>query len=239
MTTHSLEKVPDYSVAQSILLGIDFITPEEVAKARMGIVYTEKQVKALAESLPPLDVLRWCKENDYAVMPAPPTAMSTLDIREIQSAHFYSKIGGWYADQKFASDDKTSLGGWYADQRFAHEDKTSFGWLLIKKTPVSDSTSKIWVEQMKLLSALETVPNAAEMCWFITTYFEVRGVRLFKGVYVRTSSLDSDGNYISDGNYVLVGGFDSDGLAVYRCRDVDHFGDIGLSAARKQDIVLS
>ena len=202
-------KAPDYGLAQSIL-GADFITPEEVTKARPSIVYTVEQITALAESLPSEDILKWCKDNGYAVMPAPPQACSTLDVREIQSAHFYTKTGGWYADQKFA-----------------REDKTSFGWLLIKKTPVSNSTSKTWNEQNKLLSALEKVPNAAEMSWFITTYFEVRGVRLFEGVYVRTSSLDSGGNRVH------VGDFDSDGLSVshyWGDRRDDH---IGLSAARK------
>ncbi len=202
-------KAPDYGLAQSIL-GADFITPEEVTKARGAIVYTGEETQKLAESLPPQDVLKWCKENGYAVMPAPPRACSTLDVREIQSAHFYSKTGGWYADQKFA-----------------REDKTSFGWLLIKKTPVPNSTSKTWNEQNKLLSALEKVPNAAEMSWFITTYFEVRGVRLFEGVYVRTSSLDSGGYRVS------VGSFVSDGLYVSVSWDDFRGGNIGLSAARK------
>ncbi len=203
-------KAPDYGLAQSIL-GTDFITPEEVSKARPSIVYTDEQITALAESLPSEDMLKWCKENGYAVMPAPPTAMSLLDVREIKSTHFYSETGGWYADQKFA-----------------REDKTSFGWLAIKKTPVTNSTSKNWDEQSKLLTALEHVPNAAEMSWFITTYFEVRGIRLFESVYVRTSSLDSDGGR------VLVGRFDSGGLRVS-----DYWGDVrrdhlGVSASRKQ-----
>jgi len=202
-------KSPEYGLAQSIL-GADFITPEEVTKARPSIVYSVEQITALAESLPSEDVLKWCKKNGYAVMPAPPTAMSMLDVREIQSTHFYLKTGGWYADQKFA-----------------YEDKTSFGWLTIKKTPVSNSTRKTWNEQNKLLSALEKVPNATEMCWFITAYFEVRGVRLFKGVYVRTSSLDSDGFH------VFVGFFGAEGLHVDDWDDVSRDDDIGLLAARK------
>ncbi len=201
-------KAPDYRLAQSIL-GADFITPEEVTKARGAIVYTVEQITALA-GLPSEDVLKWCKDNGYAVMPAPPTAMSTLDVREIQSAHFNSKTGGWYADQKFA-----------------HEDKTSFGWLLIKKTPVSNSTGKTWNDQNKLLSALEKAPNAAEMGWFITTYFEVRCIRLFEGVCVRTSSLGSGGGR------VVVGGFDSGGLYVSNAWFDNHGDDFGLSAARK------
>ena len=201
-------KAPDYALAQSIL-GADFITPEEVANARKGISYTDEQITALAESLPSEDVLRWCKANGYAVMPAPPTAMSMLDVRELQSGHFYSKTGGWYADQKFA-----------------REDKTSFGWLMIKKTPVSNSTSKNWNEQ-RLLSEFERVPNAAEMSWFSTTYFEVRGVRLFEGIYVRTSSLDSGGNRVN------VGSFDAKGLDVSNWDDAVRHSYLGVSAARK------
>ncbi len=202
-------KAPDYTLAQSIL-GTDFITPEEVSKARPSIVYTDEQIKVLAKSLPSEDMLKWCKENGYAVMPAPPQACSLLDVREIQSSHFYPNTDGWYSNQKFA-----------------REDKTSFGWLAIKKTPVANSTRKNWDEQSKLLSALEHVPNVAEIWWFITTYFEVRGIRLFEGIYVRTPSLDSDGGR------VLVGRFDSTGLHVFLWNDVVRYGDIGLLAARK------
>ncbi len=202
-------KTPNYSLAESIL-GADFITPEEVAKARTSIVYTDEETHKLVESLPSEDALKWCKDNGYAVIPAPPTAMSMLDVREMESFHFYTKTGGWYADQKYAG-----------------EDRTSQGWLAIKKTFVSNSTSKNWSEQNKLLSALEKVPNAALMSWFITTYFEVRGARLFESVYVRTSSLDSGGDR------VCVGNFDAWGLSVngyWRgCRD----GSLGLSAGRK------
>lgn len=203
-------KAPNYALAQSIL-GADLITPEEVTKARQNVVYGDEQIAALAESLPSEDVLKWCKENGYAVIPAPPTAMSTLEVRALKPDLFYSKNGGWYAVQKFAREDKTSL-----------------GWLLIKKTLVQNSTSKTWNEQCKLLSALEKVPNTAEMCWFITTYYEVRGVRLFEGIYVRTSSRDSVGDR------VYVGDFGSDGLLVFRYWDDDRDGPLGLSAARKQ-----
>ena len=202
-------KTPDYSLAHSIL-GADFITPEEVTEAYPSIMYTDDQITALARNLPSEDVLKWCKYKSYAVMPAPPSAVSTLDIRDIPTTHFYTKSGGWYVGQKFA-----------------REDKTSFGWLVIKKTPISDSTSKNWVKQNKLLTAFELVPNAAEMSWFITTYFEVRGIRLFENVYVRTSSLSTDGGYID------VGGFDSEGLRISDYGNHRASRDMGLSAARK------
>lgn len=201
---------PDYGLAQSIL-GMDFITPEEVSKGRSSIVYTADQIIALAESLPPLDVLKWCKDNDYVVIPAPPTQMSTINLYETKSDHFRSY---------------TKMGVWYDNEKFAHEDKTSFGWLAIKKTPVLDSTNKNWNDQIKLLSNVEYIPNAAEMSWFITTYFEVHGVRLLDDVYVRTSSLDSDGYHF------YVGCFSVDGLIVNNFWG-DCYSRLGLSVARK------
>ena len=154
-------------------------------------MYTDEQIAVLAETIPSVEMLEWCKENGYAVMPTAPTEMSLLGVREFESAHFCTKSGGWYADQRFAS-----------------ADRTSFGWLSIRKTPVPDSTSKNWNEQKGLLSGFETVPNVAEVSWFITTYFNVRGIRLFERTYVRTSSLDSDGFRVG------VGCFGAGGLLV-------------------------
>lgn len=200
---------PDYSAAKSIL-GKDFITPEEVVSARKGIVYTDEQIAVLAETIPSVEMLEWCKENGYAVMPTAPTEMSLLGVREFESAHFCTKSGGWYADQKFAS-----------------ADRTSFGWLSIRKTPVPDSTSKNWNEQKGLLSGFETVPNVAEVSWFITTYFNVRGIRLFERTYVRTSSLDSDGFRVG------VGCFGAGGLLVSGDWDNDRNDALGVASSRK------
>lgn len=201
--------VSGYALAQSIL-GIDFITPEEVTKARPSIVYTAEQITALVGSLPSEDVLKWCKENDYAVMPAPPNPMSVFDVREILSVNF-----------------NLNTRGLRADTGSTHEKKTSFGWLMLKKTPVANSTSITWNEQNKLLSKLEGVPNAAEMSWFITTYFEVRGVRLLEMVYVRTSSTGSGGGHIYIGCRCILGLGSDDSWDDYKT------DCIGLSAARR------
>ena len=203
-------KDPDYTLAKQIL-GDDFITPEEIAKAR-GVVYSSEHIESLANSIPPEDTLRWCRDNGYAIMTAPPTAMSLLDVRSFQNAHFYSKEGGWY--EKDA-------------EKFSRDDKTTFGWLTIRKDIVPKSTSKNWNEQQKLISGVERVPNAAEMSWFITTYFEVRGVRLFERIYVRTSSLDSVGDR------VYVGYSVAKGLGVYYYWDGSRHDRLGLSSARK------
>jgi len=200
-----------FQEARSIL-GVDFIEPRDVATSHMMITYTVTEIMALAGSLPPKNVLTWCKNNGYVVLPAPPQALSLLGIKETTITNLFSKTDGYYADQKFA-----------------RKDKTSFGWLLIKKTPVSGSISKTWNEQNKLLSVFEKVPNIAEMCWFITIYFEVRSIRLFEEIYVRTSSLDSDSRRVD------VGYFRSEGFSVNILDIDDRYGCIGLSAARRSN----
>jgi hypothetical protein len=164
----------------------------------------------LADTLPTEEQLLWCKENGYALVCGPPTEMSLLDIRSQKSDLFYSKTGGWYANEKFASNDKVSC-----------------RWLAIRKTEVPNSLEKTWNDQQKLLSEHEEVPNAAEMSWFITTYYEVRGVYLFKGVYVRTSSVYSGDRRVS------VGFFGGLGLRVDGCSGDDYFCSLGVSASRK------
>ena len=192
------------------ILGQDFITPDEVMWACPDFFYTDKQIVALAKNLPSQKALKECKEDGYAVVPGPPNAMTLLGIRKIWPCLFYSKEGGWYADQEFA-----------------RKDKTSSGWFPFKKTSVFNSVNRTWNEQEGLLSTSERVPNAAEMCWFILIYFLVLSIRLFKCFYVRTSSIDSDGDHVS------VGLFGSEGLYVGKCWNSERHSNIALSAAKK------
>jgi hypothetical protein len=203
-------KQPDYTLAKQIL-GDDFITPEEIDKVR-GVGYSPEQIGFLAGSIPSEDTLRWCKNNGYAIMATPPAALPLLNIRSIQVDLFYSKTGGWYKEDK---------------EKFSRKDKTSPGWLAIRKDIVPNSTNKTWNEQQTLLLDVEYVPNAAEAAWFITTYYMVHGVRLFERIYVRTSSLDSDGFH------VLVGDFDAKGLDVLNLWDDLRHDNLGLASARK------
>lgn len=199
----------DRELARSIL-GDDFITPEEIMKARPDVVYTADQIAALSDSIPAADVLKWCKDDGHAVVAGSPKAASLLEVRSGKSDHFYSKTEGWYADR---------------DQKFSRADKVSLRWLMVRKAPVPDSINKNWEEQFDLLSMVESVPNAAEMSWFITVFYDVRGVRLFEDVCVRTSSRDSFGNRVG------VGDFGAKGLYVQW--DDDRHNVLGLASARR------
>ncbi len=201
-------KAPDYTLAQTIL-GKDFITPEEVAKSR-GITYTEDQMAKFGDTLPLQEVLVWCRDNGYMVVAGPNKPMSLLEVREMKSGYFYSKSGGWYADQKFARNDK-------ADTR----------WIMVRKEPVPGSTNKTWNEQQALLSDVEITPNAAEFVWAVTTYRAVRDVYLFGSIYARTFLVDSGGDR------VYVGSFDDKGLNVYSWHGDNRHSNVGVSSARK------
>lgn len=202
-------KVSDYDLARTIL-GKDFISPEEVAKSRKGVVYTDDQLAQFGDTMPSQEVLEWCRDNSYMVVAGPNRPMSLLEVRGLKKDHFYSKEGGWYAEQAFAQNDKV-------DTR----------WIMLRKEPVPQSTSKNWSEQQALLSDNEVTPNAAEVVWCVTTYKVVRNTYLLRNIYVRTSSLDSDGLRVD------VGDFDAGGLGVNRYWDDVRGGGLGVSAGRK------
>lgn len=202
--------VPDYDLVRTIL-GKDFISPEDIQKHRKGVVYTDEQLTQFGDTLPSKEVLEWCRDNGYMLIAGPNRPMSLLEVRSLKKGYFYSKEGGWYAEQAFAQNDKVET-----------------RWIMLRKEPIPQSTSKNWSEQQALLSEDEVTPNAAEVVWCVTTYKAVRNTYLLPSVYVRTSSLDSGGSRVS------VGRFDAKGLSVDDWDDDDRDGYLGVSAARKQ-----
>ncbi|MDD3531408.1 MAG: hypothetical protein PHV99_02355 [Candidatus Pacebacteria bacterium] len=204
-------KAPDYDLARTIL-GKDFISPEDIMKSRRGFIYTDDQLAQYGDTVPSQEVLEWCRDNDYMLVAGPNRPMSLLDVRDLKRDHFYSKEGGWYAEQKFAENDKV-------DTR----------WVMLRKGPVLNSTSKNWNEQQTLLSETEVTPNVAGVAWCVTTYKAVRNVYLLPGVYVRTSSLDSDGVRVS------VGSFDARGLRVSGGWGGRRGDGLGLASSRKTE----
>ena len=201
-------RIAGYESARRIL-GDDFISPSDVATAHR-VSYTKDQLDYFVKTLPEESVLRWAKENGYAVVAGPPTPTSLLDTRSLNPKLFWTQSGGWYDNENFARNDKAAT-----------------NWLIIRKEPVPNSTNKNWNEQLQLLSKDEQVPNSGEIGWFITTFYEVRGVRLFERIYVRTSSVASVGGRVG------VGGFDGDGLVVGSYWDGGRGYGLGVAASRK------
>jgi len=195
-----------------LILGDDIIFPDEIAEVR-GLSYSDSQLEFFSDTMPSEEALRWCKANCYAIVAGPPSPMGLLEVRSLKSEYFYPKAGGWYELCAFSNDDKAQT-----------------EWLAIRKEPAPKSFNQNWNEQLLRLLPDEQVPNAGEMSWFITTFYEVRGVQLFEKVYVRTSSVSSAGYHVA------VGDFDKDrgGLDIIDCRDASRYCcTSGLAASRK------
>lgn len=188
------------------IMGKNFFGIEE-AKKYFKVDSIEQDLKALAKIPFSESVLKELK-NTYILAAVFP--LSVLDIRKMNAKLFCEQ--SWYNGYNYES--------------FVKEHGKA-NWQLVRKTPVSNSTSKTWSQQQKFLSEEEEVPTAQVMVYTIIGHYLNTGERLFENIYVRTSSL------ASGGFRVTVGEFGSGGLSIY-----DDWVDrgsylLGLSSARK------
>jgi hypothetical protein len=191
------------------IMGKNFFGIEEAIK-HFGVNATKQQLAVLAEVPFSEEVLKSCKDTHVLVAVFP---LSILDIRGIVKKQ--SDLTLFYSQD------------WYDKQAFA-KDKGEVGWQLVRKEPITNSTSKTWNDQQALLSKDEETPTARIVVYTMVGHFLATGERLFEKIYVRCVDLDSDGDR------VLVGRFDAGGLGVNDYWDDGRVGNIGLSAARKQ-----
>jgi len=188
------------------IMGRNFFGVEEATKC-FGVNPTRQQLVALSEIPFSEAVLEQSKDTHVLVAVFP---LSILEIRgKVEHQLFYSHEDAWYNKQSFA------------------KERGEASWQLVCKTSVINSTSKNWQEQQALLGDDDEVPSARVMVYTIIGLYMATGERLFESVYVRTSSVSSDGHHVD------TGGFDSKGLYVY-----DGWGDydrssIGLASSRK------
>jgi len=206
--------LPEGHELARLILGDDYITPEEMAIAYGKFVYTPKQLEHFADTLPNTKTILWLHANGYMLIAGPPMKLNLFQIRQIDNKLFYNEIKGWWYEEK---------------QKFAHEDKVACSkWLAIRKKAVPNSFSKTWKEQQNLITEVERVPNASEVVYVITAYFKVRGIYLLQWKYVRTSSKNNKHQHI------LVGLFDGRGvdITMYPEGDSDKVNKVGIISTK-------
>jgi len=177
----------------------------EEAIQHFGVNPTRRQFAVLLEIPFTEDVLKKCKDTHLLVAVFP---MSILDIRK--------KVQG-----KGLLDNQA-----YEKEAFA-EEQGEIGWQLVRKTPVDNSASKNWEEQLALIGEEDEVSTAQVMLYTIIGRCLATGERLFEHIYVRTSSVASDGDHVS------VGYFGSIGLCVSYDWDGCRNDDIAVASVRK------
>jgi len=181
----------------------NFFGIEEAIKY-FGVNPSEEQLKTLSEIPFSEEVLQKTKDTHVLVAVFP---LSILDIRGKTKHLFYNQ--DWYNQQDFA------------------KDYGKIGWQLVHKAPVDRSTSKNWEQQQQLLEENEQVPSAQIMVYTIIGHYLATKERLFENIYVRTSSLGSDGDRVS------VGPFASDGLLVDYDWDGTRHAHLALASSQK------
>jgi len=187
------------------IMGRNFFGVEEAIKY-FGVNPTSQQTVALSE-IPFSEAVLEQSKNTHVLV-----AIFSLSILEIRGK---VQDKGLFYNQD-----------WYNKQSFAKE-RGEVIWQLVRKTPVDNSTSKNWQEQQALLGKANEVPTAQVMVYTIIGHYLATGERLFEHIYVRTSSVDSDGFRVD------LGRFDSSGLNFNGWWDDTRLGNLGLASARK------
>ena len=187
------------------IMGKDFFGIEEAIQ-HFGVNPTRQQTLALSK-IPFSEAVLQEVKGTYVLVAVFP--LSILEIRgKVDSELFYDQ-------------------SWYNSKELFAKERGETSWQLIRKTPMDNSTLNNWEEYLALIGEEEEVPTAQVMVYTIIGHYLETGERLFEHVYVRTSSMDSDGRR------VLVGYFDSGGLYVFYYWDDDRSDRIGVSSARK------
>jgi hypothetical protein len=188
------------------IMGRNFFGVEEAVK-HFGVSPTPQQLAALLEIPFSEEVLRQSKETHVLIAVFP---LSILEIRgRVERKLFYNHEAAWYNEQFFANE------------------RGEVNWQFVRKTPAENSTPKNWKEQQALFGKDDEVPTARGMVYTIIGHLLATGERLVEQNYVRTSSVDSNGNrvYVSD-----VG---LDGLGIGDYWDAVRYDNEDLSSARK------
>jgi hypothetical protein len=171
--------LPEGADLARMILGDDFIAPEDVAEA-YGFTYSDEQLVTFADTLPDFETLMWLRINGFMLVAGPNADLNLLGVRALDQSLFYHKSD---RDDWFEQEMHT----------FSRIDMVRGGqWLMLRKGDVPNSRSKNWDEQSSLVTSPEYVPNAAEFTYGVTVYGKVRGVYLLPNFWVRTSSVDGD-----------------------------------------------
>lgn len=200
----------NYQLARNIL-GDDFISPVQTVEAH-GYTYTRDQLANFIASMPSKAELIWLRDNNYMLVAGPPVSLNLREIASVNIHLFTKREDPWFIQRPFG---------------FSHHDMIRGGrWLKLRKDEAPDTKSKDSNDQFRLLSEIEYVPNAAEVCYGLVTFSKVRGVRLFGDIRVRSSSI------YDHSHMVRIGPFTENGIVIDHHPSEDTCSNTAAPAAR-------
>ncbi|MBT6691561.1 hypothetical protein HOB10_04480 [Candidatus Parcubacteria bacterium] len=170
--------IPTHYQQARIILGDDFITPEEISE-KYDMTYSEEQLRILWKTIPSKTIIEWCRDNNYTLVAGPSRSIDLLGL--------YRKFEWfWHTPEIYYSEEH----GWRIqnEDRFLKAQPPRPVWVAIRKGIIPNSTNKSFTEQRTLLSDLEYVPNDAEVEWVAKIYSAVYNIKLFDGSVARTAT---------------------------------------------------
>jgi len=159
------------------------------------------------------EVLKTCKDTHIL------TAVFPLSIIDI-----YSRV-----DPKLFYKHKDDKKLSYIDRLFA-KTKNKLGWHLVRKTPVSNSFKKTWLEQQKSISFDEEIPEIQIMVYVMIGHFLKTGERLLTSVSVRCLNSEVPNYHIFVDNFVHT----EKCLYINMYWDSDTLEKLGISSMKKR-----
>ena len=191
------------------IMGKNMLGLFEVAKYFLHL--TEEQEAALAEVPFSKKTLHTCSSTHVLVADL---GLSISDVNEKSNQGVFQR-------------DKTTW-DWRNDEKVREENDDVACWRLIRKTPIEKCTNLSWKDQQAYVLMTAEIPSARQFVYMVVLYRLATGERLYKHIYLRTSSFSSRDNRI------LVGDIGVDGVQVGDfSKDENWHNNISLTTAEK------
>ena len=163
------------------LMGANMFGVDDAIKC-FGVKPTLEHIVALSEVPFSEETIGACKGTHILVAVFPISILGIRSAMKVQRLFFWQE---WYDNQSFAK----SCGDGKAR------------WHLICKTPVAGSKYKSWAEQQCLIGNDDKTPEARVMVYAVIGYYKTTGTQLFECGFVRTTTVDVNGNRVYVGEF--------------------------------------
>jgi hypothetical protein len=192
------------------ILGIDFISPEEVSST-LGLSYDGDLQNKFLNGTPSIEDLGGLHTNKTILIPGPPRPLSLEEIFNLFPQYFSNR--GQFLDRE--------------NSTFFTSYTVKTNWIALRKVPIENSLNLSWGSQMSFIKSTRFLPNIAEIAWCLIVFHQLRSVFLLNDLYVRSTSS------ASDSSQVCIGNLGTEGFRIFNYGNTERLSTLGLITARR------
>lgn len=182
------------------ILGLDFISPQEIAAAR-GLNYSVEQIAELERTLPDKETLEWLKQSGYMLVAGSPHRLPFLGVHQFGCSCFLDRRSRWHRDRAHANDLREIVTG---------------HWYMFRKNIIPNFVRQEWCVGSDPVCKFEQGFDFAGFVWVMECYAEVNKVSLPGRFYILCKGLmfpGINGLRNHEGGRFVAGYYDSTCLA--------------------------